>query len=508
MNKENEVETNIFVKIKKYKKVIIWGSAFLGKCVAKELIEKKITNITFWDKKVKASNTITINGEQFYINRPYTYKFEEDTLIIVCIGNNVIRQELLNELESNGYVNLLSQEEHRELFISSLKNNKISIKNDENLDKLSNVERLEKAIEFAIKSKYVVYDMQNIAREQTRVAKELCLYGVDEYIGSDFFENYCKNNGLNNVKYLCDNKCENWGKTFNGLKCISIEELSRLKDCTVIILNCNYKEIKRELNERKISNFSINELELNVFDDKYTENFFINEKKNILETINLFSDEVSKEIYVETICNRIAPQYAKKDYVDLYTPGEYFNHGLFKLSDEECFVDAGAYIGDSFEEFIKTVNNKFEYSYLFELDDINFNELKEKIKLLNFDNVKLINKGVYNENKLIEYGGNCGGANITSDTGRFAEVTKIDDELSNKKVTYIKMDIEGSEMAALEGTKKIICKWHPKLAISVYHHLSDIWKIPMYINFISKSKYEIKLRHHSQRVWDTDCYFY
>lgn len=319
----------ILEKIKKYKKVIIWGSAFLGKCVAEELIKRKITYISFWDKKVSNSSEITISNNNYKINKPYSDKYEEDTLIIVCIGNNSIREKLVNELKSKGYLNVLSQEEHRNLFVTALINKKISIPKEKNLGLLSNIERLEKAIDFAIDSDYIVYDRQNIAREQTRVAKELCLYGVNEYIESDFFENYCKNNGLINVKYLCDDDCKKWGKVFKGLKCISIEELSKREECVVILLNCDYKEIKDELDKRKIMNFSINELELNVFDDKYNREFFINEKKNILDTINLFDDESSKEIYVETICNRIAPQFAMKDYIDLYTPGEYFNHGLF-----------------------------------------------------------------------------------------------------------------------------------------------------------------------------------
>ena len=33
-------------------------------------------------------------------------------------------------------------------------------------------------------------------------------------------------------------------------------------------------------------------------------------------------------------------------------------------------------------------------------------------------------------------------------------------------------------MDALEGAKKIISTQHPKLAISVYHKLDDMWKIP------------------------------
>ena len=47
----------------------------------------------------------------------------------------------------------------------------------------------------------------------------------------------------------------------------------------------------------------------------------------------------------------------------------------------------------------------------------------------------------------------------------------------NEKVTFIKMDLEGWELLALEGSKRHILEDHPKLAISVYHHPSDFRRI-------------------------------
>jgi len=43
------------------------------------------------------------------------------------------------------------------------------------------------------------------------------------------------------------------------------------------------------------------------------------------------------------------------------------------------------------------------------------------------------------------------------------------------------MDIEGSELQALQGAINTIKKSRPKLAVSVYHKRSDIWDIPMFL---------------------------
>lgn len=49
---------------------------------------------------------------------------------------------------------------------------------------------------------------------------------------------------------------------------------------------------------------------------------------------------------------------------------------------------------------------------------------------------------------------------------------------------FIKMDIEGAEMPALEGGMKTIQECRPQLAISIYHSNEDFINIPLYLNKI------------------------
>ena len=57
------------------------------------------------------------------------------------------------------------------------------------------------------------------------------------------------------------------------------------------------------------------------------------------------------------------------------------------------------------------------------------------------------------------------------------------------------MDIEGAEYRALKGGVKLIEKYHPKLAICLYHRLNDFWELPLLINKLVP-EYKIFVRHH------------
>lgn len=54
----------------------------------------------------------------------------------------------------------------------------------------------------------------------------------------------------------------------------------------------------------------------------------------------------------------------------------------------------------------------------------------------------------------------------------------IDKLLDGRRATAIKMNIEGSELAALEGAQETIRRWHPRLLIAVYHKTWDFWEVP------------------------------
>ena len=70
------------------------------------------------------------------------------------------------------------------------------------------------------------------------------------------------------------------------------------------------------------------------------------------------------------------------------------------------------------------------------------------------------------------------------------------------RVDLIKMDIEGAELPALQGAEATLRQFRPKLAISVYHNLSDFWQIPRYLDSLSLG-YKFHLRHFTIHAEET-----
>lgn len=89
--------------IKSFKKVILWGGSYLGKAVGEFLLQNNVNITAYWD--MRKSELKEVNHIEVLL--PFTEEDKENTLIIFCIGNNVIRGTLLKELSQKGYRNIL-----------------------------------------------------------------------------------------------------------------------------------------------------------------------------------------------------------------------------------------------------------------------------------------------------------------------------------------------------------------------------------------------------------------
>ncbi|MFY2763361.1 FkbM family methyltransferase [Arenimonas sp. MALMAid1274] len=86
--------------------------------------------------------------------------------------------------------------------------------------------------------------------------------------------------------------------------------------------------------------------------------------------------------------------------------------------------------------------------------------------------------------------------------------TTIDDYCMRQgldRLDFIKMDIEGSELAALNGGAQSIARFKPRLAISAYHKADDLWVLARRIKEINPG-YRLSFGHHSPIQWESVLY--
>ncbi|MEW6064007.1 hypothetical protein P378_16760 [Desulforamulus profundi] len=192
----------------------------------------------------------------------------------------------------------------------------------------------------------------------------------------------------------------------------------------------------------------------------------------------------------------------------------YFEPGIISLGANEVFVDGGAYIGDTAEEFIKQtkIENTGGYRHIYSFEPDESAREKAIRNLQKYENIDVIGKGLWicdTELKFFSDGGNAGSTFVTGVRTVSVPVTSIDSffegKPSDELPTFIKMDIEGAEKEALIGAENVIRQKHPKLAVCVYHKPEDIYEPPKLISEIDPS-YQFTLRQCADGIFDTVLY--
>lgn len=299
---------------------------------------------------------------------------------------------------------------------------------------------------------------------------------------------------------------------FHGIEIVSVTEMKKIYamcDDTIIIIAAGSAHIiKRQLlkegfSEERLTAFVLAHMETNP-----TPCQFFRDRIGELENVNqLLADDRSKEVFQNLVNFKITmnPSYLKgvADSENL----QYFDPQIIHFTDEECFVDCGAFTGDTLEAFSGNVKNKWSKYYCFEADKINWCRLNAYIANRALQNVETFNVGCWNKKEKLFFAASGPAGEISrNNEHEVIEADTLDHVLKNRKITFIKMDIEGAECQALEGAADIIREQKPVLAISIYHTLHDFLWIPQMIHSMGKD-YRIFIRHYREMTdSETICY--
>jgi FkbM family methyltransferase len=226
----------------------------------------------------------------------------------------------------------------------------------------------------------------------------------------------------------------------------------------------------------------------------------------VRKAASLWADESSRREYLQHVRWR-----ALGDQDALGPPVKeesYFLDSLYRIDDHEVFVDCGAYTGDTAEQVIRR-NPAFSRIVAIEADPQNFERLEKWIGSLEASvasRITALNVAVGAKRGELRFqAGDGEGARLATDGNVLVECIPIDDLTPEAVPTFIKMDIEGAELDALEGARRSIQTHHPILSICAYHKQNDLWRIPIFIHALVED-YRFFLRPHDVDGWQLVCY--
>ncbi len=247
-------------------------------------------------------------------------------------------------------------------------------------------------------------------------------------------------------------------------------------------------------------------------DNLFDLEFYNTHISEIEKARSTFADEQSRLVFDNVIKYKLT---GKISYLFECDSEQSEAFELMGAKDFSVTADLGAYNGDSARE-LALYAPKLKRIYAVEPDRRSFKKLSAYADSEDRFEVIPSNFAAWNKLETLAFGaeGNrnsgVGQALVNQKTAKLTEVeaTTLDYVVRDSQypIDYIKYDVEGAELEALEGSQETIAYCHPALLVSVYHRSEDIFALPIWINehFPEYKLYLRKFRYIP--AWDLNLY--
>lgn len=164
-----------------------------------------------------------------------------------------------------------------------------------------------------------------------------------------------------------------------------------------------------------------------------------------------------------------------------------YQNAQVRLQPDDVIIDAGAFVGDTAVYFHHILQGRCRI-HSFELLDENLELLVHNLERNRVpDECIVVNKMALTDrsgDEIVVASGSTQGSTSMfgqQSAGPRVQTITLDDYVALQelpRVDFIKMDIEGAEVGALEGARHTIRHFRPRLAICLYHKWDDPVTIP------------------------------
>ena len=198
--------------------------------------------------------------------------------------------------------------------------------------------------------------------------------------------------------------------------------------------------------------------------------WFLQQLEKVSLLYNALADDESKKVFLGALKARLVQDMG---YYALSTFPCY-HHPKVKIKPGDVVIDAG--IGGYIQPTIDFSNIVGTNGKVigFELDPKYYENAKNNLG--QYNNITLHNIGLWKESGEVKfYSSPYDDSRIQENNPNIqtaAKVTDLDSWLEEHHLScdFIKMDIEGAELSALQGAVQTLAKFRPNLSICLYHH--------------------------------------
>ena len=222
-------------------------------------------------------------------------------------------------------------------------------------------------------------------------------------------------------------------------------------------------------------------------------------KEDFYWLYNNLADYRSKKVLYGILRHWLTFDYAHKNSIKENNFEDYYDFDILNCDGEECLVDLGAYDGDSAQSFIENFG-VYKRIYCYEMTTSSMEKLQKRLEC--FDNIVYRQVAVGNMNGSVhvaDFEGDSSSNVVNPQGNKEIQRVRLDDDIS-EPVTFIKMDIEGSELEALKGAERHIREDKPKLAVCTYHNNHHIYEVPRLMREYNP-QYKLYMRYNG--VWNS-----
>ena len=234
--------------------------------------------------------------------------------------------------------------------------------------------------------------------------------------------------------------------------------------------------------------------------------------EELAQVYEMLADARSREVFAATVNFKLIGRlHWLRDYTQ---DRETAWRDYLRPTEQEHYVDLGAYNGDTIRELLDHTGGAYASITALEPDRKTFKKLKKYAEQAVPD-ARLFQAGAWSAPGELLFASK-GGRNSTllpvrhevSHDQRTAVVAveSVDHVMEGRPCTLIKIDVEGAERETLLGAQETIRRCRPAIELAAYHRSEDLFDLPLLLKQIAPDAQIAMLHHPYVPAWETNFY--